>query len=498
MCAELAMIGLVIVPLGTAVAVFLLGRRVAGGRWAVGSSIVQFSLTAWLTRTVLNVGPLRYRLGGWSAPLGIELYADGVGVLMLLLVAIVGGASTFYAIGYCRVLRQATAGSGREDAQYLFWPLWLMLWSALNALFLSGDIFNLYVTLELLTLCAVALIGLAGGTLALVAALRYLIAALIGSLFYLLGVALMYSAYGTVSWEMLSKSARADDVTSCAAVLMIVGLAVKTALFPLHFWLPAAHANAPAPVSGVLSGLVLKGSFFVLLRLWQFVLAPVIAPQAGNVLCVLGATAIIWGSIQAICQRRVKLMIAYSTVAQVGYLFLLFGTADRTASMSAWQGTVYFIFAHGCAKAVAFMVAGSLAHAAGSDDIEQWVGIGRHQPLLTFTFALAGVSLMGLPPSGGFVAKWLLLNAAVSGGHWAVALVIVAGGLLAAVYVFRVVAIALSATDPERLPISVPRLMLWPPLALATFVIACGVMTTEPIQLLDVGAPTATISEAAR
>jgi formate hydrogenlyase subunit 3/multisubunit Na+/H+ antiporter MnhD subunit len=495
MSADLAMIGLVVVPLAAAVVVFGTATRFAAV-WGVGAAVAQLGLVVWLTRAILALGPLRYRIGGWDPPLGIPLYADGISALMLIMAAVVGTASTFYAIGYFSAAQRGHADCEDRQAEQAFWPLWLVLWSALNALFLAGDIFNLYVTLELITFSAVALIGLAGQVRALVAAMRYLIAALVGSLFYLLGVALIYSAYGTVSWELLGQAVRADAVTVCAAVLMIVGLLLKTALFPLHFWLPDAHANAPAPVSGLLSGLVLKASFFIILRLWFFVFAPVVGPQAGQLLSGLGAAAILWGSIQAIRQRRVKLIIAYSTVAQVGYLFLVFGLVSDQAAMAAWRGTAYFAFAHACAKAAAFMVAGSLMHAAGGDELDRWEGIGRREPMLIFTFGLAGVSLMGLPPSGGFIAKWLLLNAAVSGGHWALAVVMLTGGLLAAAYVFRVVAVSLSESAPQPATAPIPPVMRWPPLALALVVIVCGIVTTEPIQLLEIGSPFAISGEA--
>jgi formate hydrogenlyase subunit 3/multisubunit Na+/H+ antiporter MnhD subunit len=498
MNAELAMIGLVVVPLAAAVVVFATATRFAAA-WGMGAAAVQLGLVVWLTRSILTLGPLRYRIGGWDAPLGIPLVADGISALMLIMTAVVGTASTIYAIGDFSIAQHGLDDSSKEQAEQAraFWPLWLLLWSALNALFLSGDLFNLYVTLELITLSAVALIGLAGQVRALMAAMRYLIAALVGSLFYLLGVALIYSVYGTVSWELLRVSVRADTVTSSAATLMIAGLLLKTALFPLHFWLPDAHANAPAPVSGVLSGLVLKASFFIILRLWFFVFAPVVAPQAGQLLSGLGAAAILWGSIQAIRQRRVKRLIAYSTVAQVGYLFLVFGLAGGAAAMPAWRGAAYFAFAHACAKAAAFLVAGALMHAAGGDELDRWEGLARREPMLMFTFGLAGVSLMGLPPSGGFIAKWLLLNAAVSGGHWGLALVMLSGGLLAAVYVFRVVAISLSDSGLQPATAPLPHVMRGPPLVLALVVIVCGIVTTEPIQLLEIGSPFAIPAEAA-
>jgi len=491
---DVAITGLVIVPLVAALIVFVTATRAAAA-WTIVTAVIQAGLSVWLTYGVLRAGPLQYSIGGWLVPLGITLHADGISTLMIWMTSLVCGISTVYATGYLSALRHS--GNLPSNARLVpaFWPLWLILWAALNALFLSGDLFNIYVTLEMVTLAAVALIGLAGGERALVAAMRYLIAAMTGSLLYLLGVGLIYSAYGTLAWDRLGGLVQADVATLCAASLMTAGLLVKTALFPLHYWLPDAHANAPAPVSGVLSGLVLKGSFYVILRIWLFVFAPVMPIQTGQLLCGLGMAAILWGSLQAIRQQRVKRMIAYSTVAQIGYLFLLFGIWDDWETTLAWRGTGYFMLAHACAKAAAFMVAGSLMYAVGTDRLVDWVGIGRREPALMFAFALAGVSLMGLPPSGGFIAKWLLLSAAVSGGHWAVALVILIGGLLAAVYVFRLVAISLSVAEspPNLKPI--PPTMRWPPLLLAMTMIVFGVFTTQPIRLLEVGVPQALIAE---
>lgn len=496
MDAEWAITSLIMVPLMAAIVVYVTGTRFAAV-WGMAVAVIQTGLTFWLTRSILLSGPVQLQLGGWEAPLGIPLYADGVSALMLIMTTLVGAASTCYASAYFSALQHDPQRSSPQSAIQTFWPLWLILWSALNALFLSADVFNLYVTLELITISAVALIGLAGKPQALVAAIRYLFAALMGSLLYLLGVALLYAAYGTVCWQLLAETVQADVLTWCAASLMIIGLLLKTALFPLHFWLPAAHANAPAPVSGLLSGLVLKASFFMIIRLWFYVFEPVMPTTTGWMLSLLGAAAILWGSIQAIRQQRVKLMIAYSTVSQVGYLFLVFGLACQPMGMLAWRGAAYFAFAHATAKAAAFMVAGALMHAVGSDRLDRWEGIGRREPKLIFTMALAGVSLMGLPPSAGFIAKWLLLNAAIGNGRWEVAAVIVLGGLLAAVYVFRIIGVSLSSAVPMPETKPVPRMMRWAPLVLAIAVIVGGVMTTEPILLLEVGAPVIAAREAA-
>jgi formate hydrogenlyase subunit 3/multisubunit Na+/H+ antiporter MnhD subunit len=413
-------------------------------------------------------GPQLHTIGGWGAPLGVDLYADGLATVMLLMTAVVGGFASIYALGYF-------AGSGGREGQ-LFYPLWLFLWAALSALFLSDDIFNQYVTLELVGLASAPLITLGGQRAALTAGMRYLLMSLVGSLFFLLGVALLYASAGTLSLRVLSDTLTPIPATWAALTAMTVGMLMKTALVPLHFWLPPAHANAPAPVSAVLSALVVKASFYLLLRLW-FDAMPEAAPAAGHLFGMLGATAILWGSLAALRQPRLKLMIAYSTVAQVGYLFLLFPLATKTA----WDGGIYCALAHGCAKAAMFMAAGNIMLTMGHDRIDALRGVSAQIPLSVFAFALSGITLMGLPPSGGFAGKWLLLTAAIETGQWWFAVVIIAGGLLAAAYVYRVVREMFLPSDEKVRLAHLPRGMELAGLGLAVAAFLLLGMASAPI-----------------
>ena len=337
----------------------------------------------------------------------------------------------------------ASEADGPESRRaYAFWTLLLGLWGAMNAVFLGHDLFNLFVALELLTFSAVPLVCLDGKGETLKAALRYLLFALLGSVMYLLGVALLYGAYATLDITLLAARIESGPATWAAAALMTVGLMAKTAVVPLHLWLPPAHAGAPPAASAVLSALVVKGSFFILLRLW-FDVMPRIAPAAGmQLLAALGAAAIVLGSGVALRQERLKLMIAYSTIAQIGYLMLVFALAyDPRVGLHggpALAGGLLQAVSHAFAKAAMFMTAGLMAGMLGHDRIAGMAGIGRAMPLGVLAFALAGVSLIGLPPSGGFLAKWLLLSAAMATGQWWWALVIVVGGLLTGTYVFIV------------------------------------------------------------
>lgn len=425
-------------------------------------------------------GEVGQALGGWAAPLGIELAADGLAAGMVCLTSVVATLCGVYAIRYLRDEPTATAW---------FWPLFWFLWAALNVIWLSGDVFNLYVGLELLGLVAVGLVALRGSADALEAALRYLLAALLGSLAYLLGVALLYGHYGTLSLAGLAAAADANAATTVALSLMAVGLLLKTALFPLHGWLPPAHGGALTPVSALLSALVIKASFYILLRLW-WALEPAALPSAATLLGLLGAAAVLWGGWMAWRQTALKQLVAYSTVAQIGYLFLFFplAAAGGEAATLARDGMLLMLVSHALAKAAMFLSAGNLILASGSERIADLAGINRVRLLSLVSFGIAGVSIMGLPPSGGFTAKWLLLQSALSGGELGWIAVLLGGSLLSALYVFKVFHHAYLDGPQDARFRHPPRTLELPPLVLALASIAVGLFAHVPLGWLAGGA----------
>lgn len=462
---------LILLPMVGGMASFLWPRRAVLLALVSALSVVVcvFSL-GWL---MLQQGVQRYAVGGWDAPLGIDLYVDGLSLLMLMMTALAGLGISVYSVGYFE----------RRQALH-FWPLWLFLWTALNALFLSADIFNLYVTLELLGLTAVALVALAGGAKALTAAIRYLLVGLLGSLCYLLGVALLYHQFGSVDIAILAQSVESSPAVWMALGLMSAALLLKAALFPLHFWLPPAHASAPAPVSALLSALVVKASFYILLRLW-FEIYPPTAAAVGQLFGFLGAAAVLWGGIQALRQTRLKMLIAYSTVAQLGYLFLAF----PLASTFAWKGSLYLLLSHALAKTAMFMAAGNILHFCGHDRITDLDRVAQRLPLTISAFAIAGVSIMGLPPSGGFIGKWMLLEAALRTGQWWWVVIITLGGLLAAAYIFKVIGYAFTRAGVLRQTRSVPVTMEWATLFMAVAAFLLGMIAVWPLALMEIGLP---------
>ncbi len=456
---------------------------------AMATGLLVLGLAVWLVAEVAHAGPVSIALGGWEAPLGIVLHADGLGASFLLVTALIMAA-------VLPAARQGFADRGAETrAGFAFWPLALLLFAGMNTAFLSRDLFNLFVALELLTLSAVALVAIEGKAETITAALRYMIFALLGSVLFLLGAALAYSAYATLDMTRLAGVAAGDWPMAAAVALMTLGLAIKTALFPFHAWLPPAHSGAPAPASAMLSALVPKASFVIMLRLWFEVVPDLASPLLVLVLGSLGAVAVVWGSLLAIGQARLKLIIAYSTVAQLGYLFLVFPLAGGVGAAQpwaagAWTAVSFHAFSHALAKAAMFLAAGLFLRAVGHDRLEGLRGLARAMPIACFAFGLSAIALMGLPPSGGFTAKYLLLTSAFASGQWIWGVVLVAGGLLAAVYLFRPLNLMFSkeGADPATLR-PVPRGEQALPLLLALAAILLGIASSGPFDFLQIGRP---------
>jgi formate hydrogenlyase subunit 3/multisubunit Na+/H+ antiporter MnhD subunit len=471
-----------------------------GGRWSARIALLSMplgvGLAAAIAASLLRSGaPLVYILGAWEPPLGIALRADGLATALLLITTLILTATTLYA------WRDFATPPGAPESRRAvgFWTLLLGVWAGLNAMFLSNDLFSLFVAVELLTFSAVPLTSLDGRASTAAAALRYLLFSLLGSMLYLLGVALIYGAFGVLDITLLAGRVAESPAGLAGLSLMTVGLMAKSALFPFHLWLPPAHAGAPPAASAVLSALVIKGPFVLAARLWFDLVPQLLGGPATQCIAALGAAAILFGSVMAVRQERLKLLVAYSTVAQIGYLFLAFALAGSgvsaagaapAASTAVVTGATLQAISHAFAKAAMFMAAGMVARGLGHDRIADLGGIGRTLPLTLLTLAIAGLSLMGVPPSGGFWAKWLLLTAAIETGQWWWALVILSGGLLAGGYVLRIVSPALAASGEGRaegVRQRVSRLGELAALALAITSLLMGLLAVAAIELVQIG-----------
>ncbi|SEO46712.1 proton-conducting transporter membrane subunit [Aquisalimonas asiatica] len=475
--ADWAMVVLACLPLAAAVGAFIAPRL--GAALGVSSGLVMLLAALMLAARVMSDGTAQHELAGWGAPLGIVWVVDGLAALMLVLAA---GIATL-----CAAFRAFEGGQAP-----LFWPLWLFLLAGLNALFLSADLFNLFVALEVLTLAAVGLIALAGEN-ALGAAWRYLLAMVLGSSIYLMGVALLYGQYGVLDLALLGERIAVDPVTAVAVTFVTVGLLLKSAVFPLHFWLPKAHGRAPTVVSAALSAIVIAASYYLLIRLWFGPLSGFLATGAAPLLGALGAGALLWGGAQALLQRRLKMLIAYSTVSQIGFGMLVFPLAATASGTLAWSGAVLLMVAHSLAKAALFLGAGCVIKARGSDAMSELGTPQRGLRTAWIAMAIACASLIGLPPTGGFTGKLWLLQAAIAEQAWVWVVIILTGTLLTAAYLFRMIDVAArprcgSGPDDARPPV----FLACAALGLAVGAVLAGI--AWPAVQVSPGAITATVT----
>ena len=457
----------VVTPLIGALASWLTGRKCA--LVAIASAVATLAVTIVLACEVHVRGPVSHRVGGWGAPLGIELRVDGAAALLLSVFGAVTALTSASAVAHFPV--------GRRRSTFV--ALWLIAWAGLNALLVSADLFNLYVALELITLASVGLISLGPSRESIGAALQYLFVAILGSLGYLLGVALVYGECATLDVALAGTRLAHGTIASAAFALVAAGLTLKSALFPLHAWLPAAYANAPPPAAALLSGVLGKAAFVVLYRLIGETFRSVDDAAPAQIFGVQAGAAIVWCSVLALRQRRLKMLIAYSSLAQMGYMFLAFPIGTPLAR----AGALYIAISHAAASAAMFTAAGALERASGNDSIDALAGVAQRNPLTFFSLAIGGVNLMGLPPTGGFIAKWLLVRAAVEAGQWWWAIVVLLGGLVAAAYVFRVLREAFVTAVPLPATADAPQLGEIVSLLLAVVSLLLGVSPSWPLSL---------------
>jgi multicomponent Na+:H+ antiporter subunit D len=470
----------VVIPLMAAPFAIVLRKPAMAWLWATIVSAVVMLIALGLLGQVMSGQTISYAVGGWEPPWGIELRVDMLSALMLVLVSGIGLMTVIYG----RASVQAEIHQGHI---YLYYICYLLCLTGLLGMVITGDAFNLFVFLEISSLSSYAMISLGKSRKALTAAYNYLILGTIGATFYIIGIGLIYMVTGTLNMADIAVQlthAPVNRTEMVAVAFLIVGLALKLALFPLHKWLPGAYAHAPSVVTTFLASTATKVSLYVVIRIFYTVLgtAPLLADRTwAESLIPFALVGMFSASAAAIFQTNVKKMLAYSSVAQIGYMALGVGMAN-TLGLTA--GIVHMLN-HAVIKGTLFMAVGCVVLRVGSARLAAWQGLGRQMPLTMFAFVIGGISLMGVPLTAGFVSKWYLMLAAFDKGWWPLAVLIVLSSLLAVVYVWRVVeAVYLRPPLPRAEPVrEAPLSMLIPLYVMVAANIWFGLDTSYTVDL---------------
>ncbi|MEX1197255.1 MAG: monovalent cation/H+ antiporter subunit D family protein [Pseudohongiellaceae bacterium] len=409
-----------------------------GGRWpwAVATLVTWFSFlcSILLLANVSTYGVVSYALGGWEPPWGIEYRVDLANALLLVLIT--GLASVV--LPYARLSIRQEVG---DEKAPLFYSAQLLQILGLCGITATGDAFNVFVFLEISSLATYALIAMGRDRRALTSSFSYLIMGTIGATFYLIGIGFLYVMTGTLN--MMDLAERLPEIQDSATVrtafaFIVTGISLKLALFPLHLWLPNAYTYSPSAVTAFMGATATKVAVYVLIRfIFTIFGVPFSFGQEplAEVLIPLAIIGLLSASTVSIGQPNIKRMLAYSSVAQIGYIVL--GIAMGTAM--GLTAALLHMFNHGLMKGALFMTLGAVAYRMGGTNIEQMRGLARTMPLTFWAFVLGGLSLIGVPLTVGFVSKWHLILAALELGWWPIVVVILAGSMLAVVYVGRVV-----------------------------------------------------------
>jgi multicomponent Na+:H+ antiporter subunit D len=437
---------LVVLPLLCAPITAML--RGKGSAWFLSFvlSLVCLFLSLWLLADVVGGDVIHYELGGWQPPWGIEYRIDALNALIAVIVSAMASLAMLYA-------PKSVEKEIPEHVEPLFYAAFQLCLLGLLGIALTGDIFNLFVFLEVSSLSSYALIAMGKHRKALTASFYYLVLGTMGATFFLIGVGMLYAASGSLNMaDILARFAEFEELqlVTTSLAFIVVGVALKAAVFPLHSWLPSSYSQAPSVVSVFLAASATKVAIYVLIRClfnvypmeyWTSIVLP-------DLLVGIGCVGILYGSFRAFGQLDMKRLLAYSSVAQIGYMMVGIGLINQTA-MTA---TLLHLFNHALIKAALFMVAGILLYRANTTNLKDLRGLGRDMPWTLLAMAIAGLSLIGMPGTVGFISKWFLISGAIETGRWYVVLVVLASSIIAILYVWKMIeALYFGSSDKVRI-----------------------------------------------
>ena len=461
----------------------------AGWQIAVTATFSMFFISLLLLDTVMESGTITYQFGGWRAPIGIVYVIDYLSSFVITIISFVGFIGAIYA-------KKSIESEIDSCKRVPFYTIYLLFITGMTGIVATGDIFNLYVFIEIASLTGYALIASGRKRGALLASFNYLILGTIGASFILIGIGYLYMMTGTLN--MADLRLRLPELYDSTAIrtafaFFTVGISLKMALFPLHIWLPGAYSKSPSVVSAVMAATSTKVFAYILIRIMFGVFTvefDIEILPVTEILLVLSGVAILAGSILAIAQTNIKRMLAYSSIGQIGYIVLGAAIANEISI----SGSLLHILNHAMMKGLLFFVVGIIIYKIGKEDISELSGLGKKMPITMGVFTVGALSMIGLPLTVGFVSKWYLTLAAISEGMWIFVPIILISSLLTAVYFWRIVeriyfgeeSLSVKKLQPAAgIAAEAPAGMLVPTVILALLCIFFGVASSIPAAVTD-------------
>ena len=394
---------------------------------------------------VQTSGEIVYALGGWAAPWGIEYRIDSANAFVLLIISFIYLIGVIYA-------REGIKSEVAVERRNWLYAAWILCFTGLSGITISGDVFNVFVFLEISSLSTYVLISFGQDKRCLTAALRYLIMGTIAATFYLIGIGFLYALTGTLNMADLAQrlpDLESHNTVAVAFGFVVMGLAIKMALFPLHAWLPNAYTYAPNAVTAFLSGTATKAAVYVFIRLVLVIFPDDYFSGLTSTHAVVLAVGIIGAvvtSAVAIFQDNLKRLFAWSSIGQVGYIAVGIGLASSAGIAASFL----HLFNHALMKTAIFMAIGGLFVVTGSTTTAALKNAGRRMPWTMAAILIGGLSLIGVPFTTGFISKWYLVSASLEQNYWWLAALILLGSLVTAAYVWKLVELAYFRTDPKE------------------------------------------------
>jgi multicomponent Na+:H+ antiporter subunit D len=420
----------VTIPLAAAFFIPLIGKRIkkSGDITSIAATISLSALSIFMASLVTTQKILIFNVGRWAAPMGISMVVDGLSVFMLVIVNSIAFLVALYSTGYMK----------KYTDTWKFYTLFMLMVGGMNGVLISGDIFNMYVALEIAAIAGYALVAFGIDAESLEASFKYAVMGAVGSSFMLLGIALLYSYTSTLNMAdmagVIANEAGTSKIILFVSALFIMGFGLKAALVPFHAWLPDAHSSAPTPISAMLSGLLIKVlGIYALSRIFFNIFG--MTPKISMILIGLAVISMVVAGILAFGQYDIKRLLAYSSISQIGYIALGLGIGTPLAIM----GALFHLFNHSISKSLLFLNAGAIEHSTGTRDLRQMPGILAGSPVIGYTNLIGVMSICGIPPLGGFWSKLIIIFACIQADKPILAFIAIAVSILTLGYYFKAV-----------------------------------------------------------